>query len=183
MNEKQTNNQPEKGLDDKRKNAMLRYIGFMFIVAFVFVLVSMLGELRSSEATISELNQSSTSAITKAEQLQDHNRQLEKDNSYLTGRIEELEKQLEDLELELAVSREKVDLQKEELSDYKHQLDAQKQLTETEQETIAYAYELLLQASHEEDPAATLAELKVYEQYLGENALNLYENLTKKGEE
>ena len=35
----------EKGLDDKRKNAMLRYIGIMFVVAFLFVLVSMLGEL------------------------------------------------------------------------------------------------------------------------------------------
>ena len=34
MNEKETQNQPEKGLDDKRKNAMLRYIGIMFVVAF-----------------------------------------------------------------------------------------------------------------------------------------------------
>ena len=108
MNETPTP-QVDKGLDDKKKNAMLRYIGVMFVVAFLFVLISMLGELRTSEATISELNQSSTSAIQKAEQLQDNNRQLEKDNAYLTGRIEELEKQIEDLELELALSEEQME--------------------------------------------------------------------------
>ena len=179
MNEKQTQNQPEKGLDDKRKNAMLRYIGIMFVVAFVFVLVSMLGELRSSEATITQLNQSSTSAVQKAEQLQDNNRQLEKDNAYLTGRIEELEKQLDDLELELAVSQEKVQNQKNELSAVK------KQAAENENrlELQAYAGELLARAANEEDPSAVLAELEAYKPYLGENALKLYENLMKKGEE
>ena len=103
MNDKTNEtNQPEKsGLDDNRKNALLRYLGIMFVVAFIFVLVSLIGELRTSEATISELNASSTSALQKAEQLQDTNRELETDHAYLEGRIEELEKQLEEVETEL----------------------------------------------------------------------------------
>ena len=122
MNENETIT-TEKGLDDKRKNAMLRYIGIMFIVAFVFVLVSMLGELRSSEATISALNQSSTSAITKAEQLQDHNRQLETDNAYLEGRIEEMKKSLEQTEAELREARNELSEQTKDITALKTQLD------------------------------------------------------------
>ena len=166
----------EKGLDDKRKNAMLRYIGIMFVVAFLFVLVSMLGELRTSEVTISELNQSSTSAIHKAEQLQDNNRQLEKDNAYLTGRIDELEKQIADLELELAVSQEKVQQQKDQLQE----TEARISLTEEEAALRATAYELLLQAA--QDPSV-LPEVEAYAHYFDAFGYQFYENLKTKGEE
>ena len=179
MNEKETQNQPEKGLDDKRKNAMLRYIGIMFVVAFVFVLVSMLGELRSSEATITELNASSTSAIQKAEQLQDNNRQLEKDNSYLTGRIEELEKQIEDLEFELALMEEEAEKNREHFSDALATMDQAQQQTNN----VKTAYELLIEAQNAEDPTAILAELEDYLHYFDKNARMIYENLTKEGEE
>ena len=108
MNEKEKDIQQEKPLDEKKKAALLRYLAVMFIVAFVFVLLSMIGELRTSEAAISELNASSNSALQRAEQLQDDNRRLETDIAYLEGRIEELEKQLEDLELELAVSEDTI---------------------------------------------------------------------------
>ena len=169
-------------LDDKRKNAMLRYIGIMFVVAFLFVLLSMLSQLRTSEATISELNQSSTSALQKAENLQDTNRQLETDNAYLKGRIEELQKHVDDLELDLAVSQEKVQLQKEDLGE----LEARLAESEARMEQTALAYELLLQArqlaSTGQDPAEALNELKNYEQYLGETALKEYKNLIKEGE-
>ena len=175
MNENETIT-TEKGLDDKRKNAMLRYIGIMFVLAFLFVLVSMLGELRTSEVTISELNQSSTSAIHKAEQLQDNNRQLEKDNAYLTGRIDELEKQIADLELELAVSQEKVQQQKDQLKE----TEAQTSLTEEEAALRATAYELLLQAA--QDPSV-LPEVEAYAHYFDAFGYQFYENLKTKGEE
>ena len=175
MNEKETKNQPETGLDDKRKNAMLRYIGIMFVVAFLFVLISMLSELRTSEATISQLNQSSTSAIQKAEQLQDHNRQLETDNAYLTGRIEELEKQIGDLELELALSEEQMEESRQNLSGALTAMDHAQQQTGS----VKTAYELLLQAAED---SSILPKLEPYKQYLGENALKFYENLTKEGE-
>ena len=105
MNEKEQNTQPEKtGLDEKKKTALLRYIAILFAVAFVFVLLSMFAQMRDSKSTISELNQSSTSALQKAEQLQENNQELEKENAYLEGRIEELEaleERLEQAEKEL----------------------------------------------------------------------------------
>ena len=176
----------EKPLDEKRKNALFRYIGIMFAVAFLFVLISMLGELRSSEATISALNQSSTSAIQKAEQLQDHNRQLETDNAYLTGRIEELEKQLADLEADLNRQQaEAMELQSQNAQQSKDIADLTQELLQSQEETAATqaAYELLLQAQQEEGSnAGTMSGLKQYVQYFAENAKNLYENLTKEGE-
>ena len=117
MNENEKNTPVEKPLDDKRKAALLRYLGIMFVVAFVFVLISMIGELRDKQATILELDSSSTSALTKIEQLQDDNRRLETDNAYLTGRIEELEKQLDELEQDLADSKDLASQQSKEIAD------------------------------------------------------------------
>jgi len=184
MNEQPNHNpQSEKPLDEKRKNALFRYIGIMFIVAFLFVLISMLGELRSSEATISQLNQSSTSAIQKAEQLQDNNRRLETDNAYLTGRIEELEKQLADLEAELEQQQTDAEALQSQQADEISDLTQQLQEAQEEAAATQSAYELLLQAQAEEGSnAGTLSGLKQYVQYFAEYAKNLYENLTKEGE-
>ena len=83
-NEKNQNVQPEKAvLDERKKNALLRYVAIMFAVAFVFVLLSMFGQMRDSKSAISELNQSSSSALQKAEALQEHNQELEKENIFL----------------------------------------------------------------------------------------------------
>ena len=183
MNEQpNTTVQLEKTLDDKKKNALLRYLGIMFAVAFLFVLLSLVGELRSNKAAITELNQSSTSAIAKAEQLQDTNRQLETDNAYLTGRIEELEKQLEELEDELALQTAENKLLQEENT----QLDQQAVDARQETADLVSAYENLLEADSlrqaGEDNASILAQLKENVKYYAENALKLYENLTKEGE-
>ena len=117
MNENEKTTPVEKPLDETRKAALLRYLGVMFVVAFVFVLISMIGELRDKQATILELDSSSSSALTKVEQLQDDNRQLIADNAYLTGRIEELEKQLDELEQDLADSKDLVSQQSKEIAD------------------------------------------------------------------
>ena len=184
MNDKTNEtNQPEKsGLDDNRKNALLRYLGIMFVVAFIFVLVSLIGELRTSEATISELSASSTSALQKAEQLQDTNRELETDNAYLEGRIEELEKQLEEVETDLEDAQQAA-ADQEALADEREAALAD---TQTHLEQIQKAYDLLAEAqnllSQEQDASQLLSQLEHYKQYLGENALNIYENLTKEGE-
>lgn len=183
MNEQpNTTVQLEKTLDDKKKNALLRYLGIMFAVAFLFVLLSLVGELRSNKAAITELNQSSTSAIAKAEQLQDTNRQLETDNAYLTGRIEELEKQLEELEDELALQTAENKLLQEENA----KLDQQAVDARQETADLVSAYENLLEADAlrqaEQDNTSILAQLKENVKYYAEYALKLYENLTKEGE-
>mgnify|MGYP005761716887 CR=1 FL=1 len=85
-------------VDDGRKNALLRYIAILFAVAFLFVLLSLVMQMRDSRATISELNAASASALKNAETLQDDNRQLQEENAALKEEVESLQDQLEDAE-------------------------------------------------------------------------------------
>jgi len=183
MNNEQTPNQPEKApLDERKKNALFRYIAIMFAVAFLFVLASMFSQMRSNEATISQLNQSSSSALQKAEQLQDTNRQLETDKAYLEGRIEELEKNLEEQKL----AREEAEERAGYLENILGNLETRIADAESGLEQTTKAYELLLQADSliaaEEDASAVLKELEAYKPYLGKHALKILENLSKEGE-
>lgn len=72
-------------MDEKRKRSLFRYIAIMFVVAFVLVLISLVGQTRS----IGHLSESSASALQRAEELQNTNREL-------TEQIAELEEQLEE---------------------------------------------------------------------------------------
>ena len=191
-NEKNQNNQPEKaGLDERKKTALLRYVAIMFAVAFVFVLLSLFGQMRDSKSAISELNQSSSSALQKAEALQEHNQELEKENAYLTGRIEELEDQLE--KLEKALNTTEGQLHQAEI-DYAA-LEAEKEQlleqAEKERASVEAAYEKLLELQKAVTPGTQagnavsekiISELKDKIEYLGDYALEIYENLTKEGE-
>lgn len=178
-NEKELNQQPEKpALDDKKKSALLRYIAVLFAVAFLFVLFSLITQMRTSKSTISELNQSSSSALQKAEQLQDTNRQLETDNAHLEGRIEELEKQIASMEQELEESQQSLKTSEADMKKLQEELDTMQESTE-DFEKIIDAYELLLQA--EQDPSV-LPEVEKNLEYLGEYATKFYKNLSKEGE-
>lgn len=191
-NEKNQNAQPEKtGLDEKRKNALLRYIAIMFAVAFVLVLLSMLGQMRDTKSAISELNQSSTSALQKAEALQVNNQELEKENAYLTGRIEELESQLE--EARAAVKEAEAQLEQAEIDYEALEKEMEQKLKEAEEEqsSIVTAYEQLLELQSAVTPGiqagnekvqSIMSGLKENMEYLGDYALEIYENLTEKGE-
>ena len=94
---------PGKPLSEKRKAALLRYMTILFSAAFVLVLISLILQMHSSEAKISELNEVSTSALSNAEALQTENRTLqdekialEKKNEELQAQIDELTEQLEE---------------------------------------------------------------------------------------
>ena len=101
-----TNPAPEEQrppLSDRRRNALLRYMAVLFCAAFILVLISLILQMHSSEAKISELNAASTSALSNAEALQTENRTLqdekialEKKNEELQEKIDELTKQLEE---------------------------------------------------------------------------------------
>lgn len=191
-NEKEQNIQPEKApLDDKKKTALLRYVAIMFAVAFVFVLLSMLGQMRDSKTTISELNQSSTSALQKAEALQDHNQELEKENAYLSGRLEEMENQLENVQTALAETEEQLKQAELDYDALEDEMERLLQEAEEEHASIVTAYESLLELQSAVTPGlqagnekaqSIMAELKQNLEYLGEYALEIYENLTKEGE-
>ena len=69
----------------------MTYIAFLFGVAFILVLLSFLIQQKDSQQTISELNQNANSALSRAEQLQDNNRQLLEANQALQTQVEQLQ--------------------------------------------------------------------------------------------
>lgn len=154
-------------LDEKKKTALLRYILILFAAAFLIVLLSMLSQMRNSMDTISQLNQSSTNALQKAEQLQQTNRQLEEENEQLRQELAELQTQLAE-------------------SDARNEALGKEMLSAVGKEREAY--ELLLTAmsgGHKEgdvSAARALENLKNYESYLGEEGLKIYHSLLEEGE-
>ena len=73
-------------LSEARKTALLRYMAVLFAVAFLLVLLSLILQAHSSKATISELTQTSSSALSNVEQLQAQNRDLQDEKQTLTQR-------------------------------------------------------------------------------------------------
>ena len=108
-------------VDDGRKNALLRYIAILFAVAFLFVLLSLVMQMRDSRATISELNESSMNALKNAQVLQAANEQLTEENKKLNDQLNTYEEEKEQLTEELEQNQQIAD-------------------------QTALAYELLLQA-------------------------------------
>lgn len=125
MNEETNQIQPEKsGLDENRKSALLRYVAIMFAVAFVLVLLSMLGQMRNSKTAISELSQSSSSALQRAEQLQQDNLELTEANAELMQDKKFLRQQVEQLTEEVETLEEKLETARQEQAELKEAYEA-----------------------------------------------------------
>ena len=195
-------NENEKpALDERKKSALLRYVAIMFAVAFLLVLFSLLGQMRNSMSTISELNQSSSSALQKAEKLQEYNLNLELENQELSLEMEELKETCAELEAQIA------DLQKELEGTGEHNEDLQETSGALQQEldnlrkdyglqsetleNTVRAYELLSQLQNTVTPGdqdgnaaaeSLIDELKTLESYLGDTARQTFENLCSRGE-
>lgn len=202
MNDNEKPIQAEKpALDERKKSALLRYVAIMFAVAFLLVLFSLLGQMRNSMSTISELNQSSSSALQKAEQLQEDNLRLELENQELSHEMEKLKESYAELEAQLADLQKQLEDTDKQSADRKADMDRLQQELEilreeyalqTETlETTAYAYELLLQLQSTATPGdqtgnaeaeSLIAELKPLESYLGDTARQTFENLCSRGE-
>ncbi len=176
MNEETPKSQPEKsGIDDKRKNALLRYVAIMFAVAFLLVLLSLIGQMRDSKNTISQLSQSSSSALQKAEQLQDTNRLLEENNLLLKKDVEDLEEEVKELKAKLSKD------QKEQDALVKEQETAVKEAAE-EAAQVEAAYELLLTLKTDRSEE-NLQKMKENKEYLGPVGQKTLETiLTEEGE-
>lgn len=106
---------------DLRRGALLRYVVIMFAVALVLVLLSMVLQTRSSNSTISELHKSSTTALQKAEALQDTNRLLQ----------EQLTTQKSEYEARISMYQRDAERYKTELDALKTQMDANTALCNT----------------------------------------------------
>lgn len=188
MNEEHQNEQStpteKSSLDEKRKNALLRYITILFAVAFLFVLFSLLQQSRDSRAAISELNQSSASALQKAEQLQDTNRQLQEDNEALQTQVEALTAQVEELEQELADQPVLDDDIAGAITRLQQEVQTAKGKTQEAYELLLQAMELYTPGSQEGNVAFSKAmdNLENLKDYLGEAGLEEYNYLLEKGE-
>ena len=92
---------PGKPLSEKRKAALLRYMTILFSAAFVLVLISLILQMHSSKAKISELNAASTSALSNAEALQTENRSLQDEKIALEQENKELQAKLDELNAQI----------------------------------------------------------------------------------
>ena len=170
MDEKKDTQQP---LSEARKTALLRYMAVLFAVAFLLVLLSLILQAHSSKATISELTQTSSSALSNVEQLQTQNRDLQNEKQALTQEKTALEAQVGELKAQLEAAQQEAERED----------DAEKQAMKLELTRTKDAYEALLVAknceTHEGNVTFskamdTLADLK---EHLGEEALAEYEKL------
>ena len=123
-------------LSEARKTALLRYMAVLFAVAFLLVLLSLILQAHSSKATISELTQTSSSALSNVEQLQAQNRDLQDEKQALTQEKSELEAQVEDLQKQLDETK-----QADEKEESAEKLKLELELAHTKE-----AYEALLEA-------------------------------------
>ena len=169
--------------DTKRRTALLRYIGIMFAVAFVLVAASLLIQTRNSQTTISKLNETSSSALNKAEELQNENRKL-------SDEIQALEAERDALQAELVAEQELVEKM---LADTESESQAREQAHRDELENLQttldktqQAYEALTVAMEAEMTegnvtySKAMETLRQFNTYLSENGRQAYEKLLTK---
>lgn len=169
--------QPEgKPLSEARKAALLRYMTILFSAAFVLVLISLILQMHTSEAKISELNAASSSALSNAEALQAENRALQDDKAALEEQTAQLQTQLDELQTRV----DELEQAQEDASDVENDVI---RALRTELDRTKEAYEALLTAK-----SCTMREgnvtfsramqtLEKLKDYLGPTALEEYEAL------
>ena len=175
MNEE--NKSPEKApVDDGRKNALLRYIAILFAVAFLFVLLSLMMQMRDSRATISELSAASASALKNAESLQDNNRQLQEENDALKEALQEAQDQAEALQEQL----DEADALRQEAVEQQKKADAEEaEAIRSDYETLLEALDTVTPGSQEGNVSASklLDNLELLQEHLGARGQQAYQSL------
>lgn len=160
----------KKQVGAKSRNALLRYMTILFAVAFLAVTLSLVIETKKSKTTISELNQTSASALENAEMLQESNRELSDTNANLRDKIADLENNL----------KEANDAANEAEAALESAKDAQQNA-----ENEAKACNLLftaLNAQQKGDTAAyenAMVQLEPLHEFLTGTAAEIYESLVK----
>ena len=97
MKENETRDNPvQSQVPAEKRTALLRYMLILFAVAFLLVLLSMLFQLHSSSSAIDQLSSSSASALQRAEELQDTNRELESELKQAQETLRQTQDELEE---------------------------------------------------------------------------------------
>lgn len=152
-------------LSSAKKTALLRYMAILFAVAFLLVLASLILQKSSSQEQIGALSESNASALTRAEQLQAQNRELQDAVTDLQARLDDAQAQLTEQADELEALREEYDA------------------LEREADAVQDAYAALITAlqckTHEGNVTYSKAMDAVArnKQYLSDDALAAYEAL------
>lgn len=177
--DEEKNQQSADALSEKRKTALLRYLAVLFVVAFLFVAVSLAIQMHNSQATISELNKNSSSALANAEQLQEQNRLLQDESREQRETIQQQQDQLEALQSELETLRSEQQAAETQAEEQNQALnEAETALIGTKK-----AYDALLTALGCETREGNVTYSRAMEtveanrQYLSESALAVYESL------
>lgn len=74
----------------EKRLALLRYLEILFLVAFVLVVISLFIQMRSTNTTISNLTEASESMLSRAETLQEENRELTQELQAAKAETEDL---------------------------------------------------------------------------------------------
>lgn len=127
-------------LPEARKRALINYMAILFAVAFLLVALSLGIQYRDSQATISQLGASASSAMEKADKLQEENRQLQQRLQDLEDQMAVLSEQLADTQTALVDAENQDDV----LSGTNQELLQEK----LDAENRAAAYQLLAQAQN-----------------------------------
>ena len=166
----------KKPLSDRKKTALLRYMAILFAVAFVLVLMSLVLQMHNSQATISQLHETNSNALTNAEQLQAQNRDLQQEKTDLQTQLDDLQKQLDDEKAQNETLQKANDEAAQKLTDAEQ--TSEKELAHTQE-----AYDALLTAvsctTREGNVTFSKAmdTLKTLHIYLSDNARTVYESL------
>lgn len=182
--------EPEKKESQKNRNqAFIRYMVFLFGVAFLFVLISLIITQKDSRATISELNQNASSALIRAEQLQNDYREAVEENQELSLKVQELEAALQEAQEQAAAEAEAKDAAIAKLEEEKNTLLQEKNQSAEQNKAVQEAYELLCQAqaalSEEryEDCKTVMDKLAASQDKLGQEAKALSQRILQALEE
>ena len=177
----------------KRQRALLLYLGVLFFAAFVLVLLSFFSQLRDNRTTISELAQTSTSALSNAQRLQEDNTALHAQVDELQAQIdaerESHEKAVQALSDELSAAENRVAMLEKSSADQQTAFNQQsEELAKQNQQILdkLNAYLLLSRAQTETDleaRAALLEQLSSMEKLLDEHAMVILQQLKNSGAE
>ncbi len=166
---------PAKKKTAVRERALITYLALLFGVAFILVLLSFVMQQRD----ISQAHKNTSNALSRAEQLQDDNRDLAEKLQEVEEELEDYQYDNEELEDTIAEMNKKLLDKDQEISNLKEEI--QKAAAKPQQ--TPDAYELLLQAQkalQEEKTAefrAAMDKLAAQKDTLGTSGKALYEEL------
>jgi len=163
-------------LTEQKKNALLRYMAILFGVSFLLVLLSFLIQLRDSRETISNLSQSSASALQNAGKLQEDNEKLVQANKELESQLTTLQRDLETAKSEKALMEENYKKLSKEKKAIQEELEEQN--SQNEQLTAAVCAWLM---DDKEDCRVKLSQLD--RAALNEQSQTIYDQLIEKLDE